>query len=94
MTPWYSGDEIAEIADALAVDRAAELATAIEIDVEALPSYQPGAAYVSPTSEEGGVGWIEAIALAIGAVLVRGVPSKGPVRMIARMFEKPKLPTA
>jgi hypothetical protein len=86
--PWPSVEEVTEIADGVAADRVAGLATAIEADIAPLPSLVIPDPYKAPepVSGDGGLGWAEGIALAALAFFARGIPSKGPVKAGARLI--------
>lgn len=86
-SPWHTTEEVAEIADTVAAERVAGLATAIETDIAPLPSLEIPPPYEAPEPPPvgGGLGWVEGIALAAAAFLARGLPSKGPILAAARL---------
>ena len=85
-SPWPSTEEVTEIADTVAAERVAGLATAIETDIAPLPSLTIPPPYQAPqpATGGGGLGWVEGIALAAAAFFARGIPSKGPILAAAR----------
>jgi hypothetical protein len=86
--PWHSTEEVTEIADGVAADRVAGLATAIEADIAPLPSLVIPDPYKAPepVSGDSGPGWAEVIGIAALAFFGRGIPSKGPIKAGGRML--------